>query len=75
MLTFALVLFSGVRDFTVALMVGTADTTVISVIIWNKIQSGRFDEASAISVMMPGFVLVLAVLPRGAVTRRIREGR
>lgn len=51
-----------VRDFTFPLMLGTASNLVIAQLLWDYWQVGLFERASALAVILIGFLMLL-VLP------------
>ena len=76
MVGFVLIFFLGFRDFTLALLVGSADNTVLSVLVWNRLRTNdQFAEAAVLSLVSIAFLLTVSILLRGIVIRQIRESR
>ena len=69
---FILIFFLAFRDFTMALLLGTQQNKMLSVMVWNALQSGDMGEAAAVSVLIVVILAVAAAAFRGVILPRIR---
>ena len=70
---FSLTLFLALRDFTLALLLNSKDNTVLGVMVWNRFVTNEFGQAAALSVILAGIMLTLAIILRVFVLRRVRN--
>jgi iron(III) transport system permease protein len=69
---FILIFFLAFRDFTMAFMLGTAGNKLLSVMVWNGLQSNNTGEAAAVSILIVAILAITVGVLRGLVLPRIR---
>ena len=69
---FILIFFLAFRDFTMAMLLGTGDNELLSVLVWHTLQTGDMGEAAALSVIIVVILTVAATTLRGIILPRIR---
>ena len=62
--TWILVFVSAVRELSASVMLYTAKSTTFSVLIWDYLAGGTYQQASVLSVMQVGVVVLLVVVAR-----------
>jgi iron(III) transport system permease protein len=61
----------GVREFTIAMMLGSPDNVVLSVVMWRLFSAGETPQASALAVLMLLLVVPVVFLARRSVLPRL----
>jgi len=69
---FILIFFLAFRDFTMAFMLGTSENKMLSVMVWNGLQSNNTGEAAAVSILIVAILAIAVGILRGLVLPRIR---
>ena len=69
---FILIFFLAFRDFTMALLLGSQDNKMLSVMVWNALQSGDMGSAAAFSILIVVILGAAIAILRGLVLPRIR---
>ncbi len=67
---FMIIFFLGFRDFTLALLLSSKENVVMSVLVWQRLQTNDLGEAAALSVLMVVVLFVLAAGLRRILMRR-----
>jgi iron(III) transport system permease protein len=62
--SFLLLFIVGVREFTLPMILGSRDSTVLGVMLWRQFEDGHAAEAAAIATMLFALVMPVAFLAR-----------
>ena len=72
--SFVLLFVVGVREFTLPLVLGSADNVVLGVVLWRLFEDGHVAEASAVASMTIAIVVPVVFVLRRYVVRRTEVG-